>query len=141
MPSASVDTKELRWHSYELASAGSIATTAIHAVTKLHTQRIQSMARSIVGGSRHWWALAGHISTETSSSGTEVKGVVGYTRPPGGQAKLAHLAEYGSSKSGPLRPHLGPSLEAGADAYENALLAAAVSPLGKGVGRMGRLAR
>lgn len=141
MVSASVDTKQLRVHAYELASTGPIAMTGIHAVTKLATQRIQSQARGIVGGSRHWWALAGHITTETDRGTTEVKGEVGYARPPGGQGKLAHLAEYGSSKSGPLRPHLGPALDLNEEPWVQALVAAAVAPLGKGIGRMGGVKR
>lgn len=139
MASASVDTKQLRWHAYELASTGALATTAVHAATKLTVQQMKTHALSTLSGSRHWWALSRHLSTETSRSAVEVKGVLGYDRPPGGQAKLAHLAEYGSSKSGPLRPHLGPALDSVEDVYEKRLIAAATAPLGKGIGRMGRV--
>jgi hypothetical protein len=139
--SKSVDTKQLRWHSYELASTGVIATTAIDAVTKLTLQQMRMHALTTLSGSRHWWALARELSSETSRSAVQVNGVLGYARPPRGQAKLAHLAEYGSSKSGPLRPHLGPALDSVEDVYEKRLVAAATAPLAKGIGRMGRLAR
>ena len=135
----SVDTRQLWAHTYELRAAGPVATSAVYAVTKLHTQRLQSIARSIVSGSKHWWALAPHITRETSMKGTWVQGAVGYERPPKGQAKLAHLAEYGSAKSGPLRPHLGPAADMVEETFDDAILSAAVTSLGKGVTRMGRV--
>ena len=139
--SKSVDTRQLWAHTYELAAAGPVATSAVYAVTILHTKRLQAIARSIVSGSRHWWALAPHITTETSMKGTYVQGAVGYKTPPQGQAKLAHLAEYGSSKSGPLRPHLGPAADMVEETYEDALLMAATQAAGKGITRMGRVAK
>ena len=141
MASKSVDTKQLRWHSYELASTGAIVGTAVEAVTKLAVKRIQAQAREAFTGTRHWSKTAQHISTEVTRSGSEVKGVVGYERGQGNQASLAHLLEYGSSKFGPIKQHLGPALDANEEPYEKALLAAATAPLAKGIGPMGGIKR
>lgn len=143
MASVSVNDKELREHVFELASTARIAPTAAEAVTKLAARRVQGLARQTLAGSRHWWALAKDVSWEVDRDGNQIKAMIGYERGLGKkhQATLAHLAEYGSSKTGPLRPHLGPALDANAEPYENALLAAATAPMAKGIGKMGRLAR
>ena len=139
----SVDTKQLRWHSYELATTAVAAPTAVEAVTKLATRRIQGHARTTLAGSRHFWKLARDLSSEVDRNQTQVKGVVGYERGlgKGHQSGVAHLAEYGSSKTGPLRPHLGPALDANQEPYERALLAALTAPLAKGIGPMGGIKR
>jgi hypothetical protein len=137
----SVDTKQLRQHVFELAATGRIAPTAVEAVSKLAAQRIQGMARQTFAGTRHWKHVPRAISWDVDRDGTQVKAQVGYERGGGGQASLAHLLEYGSSRQGPIKPHLGPALDANADPFEDALLAAVTAPLAKGIGKMGRLAR
>ena len=136
--SRSVDTKQLRWHSYELVSTGQIAPTAVEAVTKLAARRIQSNARAAFDGTRHWQKVPRDITWDVDRNGTKITAEIGRERGIGGQSALMHLLEYGSSKSGPIKPSLGPALDANQEPYEKALLAAATVPIAKGIGRMGR---
>ena len=139
--SASVDTKQLRQHAFTLQSSGQIAPTAVEAVTRLAAARVRGMAQQTLSGSKHWFKIPPNITYDVKRSGLEIEAEIGRKRGTGGQGALMHLTEYGSSRSGPLRPALGPALDANAEPYERALLAAATATLGAGVGRMGRLSK
>jgi len=141
MAKPSVDTKQLLAHVVQVRTAGPAAMTGIEAATKLAAKRIQGVARNGFAGTRHWTRVPQDITYDVDRNGFTVTADIGRKRGIGGQSALMHLLEYGSSRFGPIKPTLGPALDYNADPYAAMVAAAAVLPIGKGVGKMGRISK
>lgn len=136
-----VDTGELKTQAFRLASGAQVSPLAFEAVMRLSGQRIQSMARNSFAGTRYWKQVPRDITYEVNREGLKLELEVGRERGIGGQSALMHLLEYGSSRFGPIKPSLGPALDANVEPFAAQVVAAALVPLGAGIGKKGRVSR
>lgn len=132
------DTRQLRMHIFEVQSSGRVIIPAVEAVSNLAGQRIRDTAREVFQGTRYWKRYPSAITFDRDRDGTTIAVEVGPKK--GGQGSFGHLLEYGSSKQGPIKPHLGPALDANVEPFEKALEAAATAALAPGITRFGRVA-
>ena len=119
-----VDTGELTAHAFLLSGAGVAARPTVEAATRLAAQRVTSMARARFIGTRYWRSYPRTVTSDVEWSGTLIEAEVGPRMGRKTQGSMGHWLEFGTSRQGPIKPHLGPALEANRDVYEKALLAA-----------------
>lgn len=135
------DTRQLRMHIFEVQSSGRVIIPAVEAAANLAGQRIRDTAREVFQGTRYWKRYPSAITFDRDRDGTTIAVEVGPKKgTKGRQVAFAHLLEYGSSKQGPIKPHLGPALDANVEPFEKALEAAATAALAPGITRFGRVA-
>lgn len=118
-----VDTSELNAHVFALRASGPILRRAVTDVTKLAGQRVRDTARTFVPPSPHLPYYAGSITHDVQAKGNLVEAEIGPDKNRT-QGPLGNILEYGTSRHGPPRPHLGQALDLNQDPYEKALLAA-----------------
>lgn len=134
-----VDTSQLQLHVVNLQVAANTSRAGVRAATRLAGQRVRDMAKNTFQGTRYWTKYAPALTYDIEQTADSVTAWIGPLR--GGQGSFGHLLEYGGHEFGPIKPHLGPALDANAEVYEKALLAAVSAPLGAGVTKMGRVKR
>ena len=124
---ALVDTTQLQAHVFALRASGPILMKSVEAVTKLAAQRVGMTARGAFVGTRYWTRVPPGITWDTHRKGPLVEAEIGQVRGSGGPSAMLHWLEYGTSRQGPIKPSLGPALDANEEPYERALLAAATA--------------
>jgi hypothetical protein len=123
---ALVDTSELSAHVYALRSAGKIIQWPVKKATEVNARRIRDEARKAFVGTRHWKQYPRTIGYDVAWTTPKfIEAEVGPTMGRGDQGSFGHWLEYGTSRQGPIKPHLGPALDKVSDQYEADLLDAA----------------
>jgi hypothetical protein len=124
---AVADTRELREHIFALQSSGPILVRNVEIAARRSGQRVRDVARSRFAGTRYWWKYPATITYDMERKGSLTVVEIGPNLGKGHQGSFGHWLEYGTSTHGPIKPHLGPALDATRDAFEKDLLVAAMT--------------
>lgn len=125
--SLKIDRTEVDKLADTLVHAAQVAPGEARKVVQKGALKIKTAARASISDSKHFPRLAGAITYETTESDTTITAEIGPERGRP-QANLAHIPEYGNSKT-PARPYMLPAGEAEAPRFEAAMQALKVPGL------------
>lgn len=113
------DTSQLTVLAATLRAAGVAATGGVDRIAARNAAKVRDAARETMAGSRTLPHYSSAITYERDYS----DGSVAYAIGPetGGQGSLGHLLEYGTSTSGPIKPHMNPAADAVQDDFADEL--------------------
>lgn len=118
---AIVDTSQLKAHVFMVQAAGKVAQKGVEAATKLAAQRVRDTAKLPFAGTRYWKGYPATLGFDVESKGRSVEAEIGPRMGNKTQGSFGHWLEYGTSREGPIKPHLGPALAANEEPYMRAL--------------------
>jgi hypothetical protein len=114
-----VDLSELNTLAADLTEAGVLVGVRSLKVVDASAQRIEEQARTFAPR-KNLPHYAKTITHDVTVEGDHIVGEIGPDKDVNGQARLAHLFEYGTSHLAP-RSHLGPALDREGPAFIAAL--------------------